>query len=40
VASKRTPPQIIAAARRHIALVVEWTAAMDAMAYQADPRTR
>ena len=40
MASKRTAPEIIAAARRHIALVAEWTAAMDARAYQADPRTR
>ncbi len=40
MASKRAPFEIIAATRHHIALVAEWTASMDATAYQADPRTR
>jgi len=40
VATKKPPLAIIAAARRHMAHVVEWTRGMDAASYQADVRTR
>ena len=38
--TKRSPLEIIAAARRHIAHVREWTTDMDAERYEADLRTR
>ncbi len=38
--TKRPPLAIIAAARRHIALVSEWTTGLDVTAYEADARTR
>ena len=38
--SKNPPLAIIAAARRHIALIVEWTEAIDIEAYEGDARTR
>ena len=40
MASKRPPLAIIAAARRNIARVGEWTRSMDAASYEADFRTR